>query len=67
MSHPSRYAKDFSAAQRTALVLKGVLVIGATAIPADDTDVYFSATGYCLDDNGTHRIRAYREVVELAK
>jgi hypothetical protein len=57
---------DFGASTLRALQRRGIRIIGTTAIPADAHDRYFSATGYELDDNGTHRIRTYLEVLALA-
>lgn len=56
----------FNASTLKALKRRGIRIIGITAIPANDHDRYFSATGYELDDNGTHRIRTYLEVLAIA-
>lgn len=48
-----------------ALAKKGITIIGMVAIP--DVNGYCnSETGYQIDDNGTHRIRLYLEILELA-
>lgn len=68
MKHTSHFAKDFSKAQRTALTRKGIAIIGAMVIPAATGELRFSngERGYQLNDNGTHRVRSYAEVVALA-
>lgn len=50
-----------------ALGAKGIKIIGITAIPDEKGSFLNSQTGYCLDDNGTHKIRLYMEVLELSK
>ncbi len=59
--------KDFALAVRRALARKGISIIGTTVIPGTGDLPYANGErGYCLDDNGTHRVRSYREVVALA-
>jgi hypothetical protein len=45
-----------------ALARKGISVIGLQHVPGP----YGGDTGYCLDDNGTGRVRSYLEVRALA-
>lgn len=59
--------KDFSPKTLKALAKKGIRVIGATWLPGQDGSFANGETGYNLDDNGTHRVRRFREVLELAK
>lgn len=68
MIHTSHFAKDFSKAQRAALARKGIAIIGATVIPDMTSALPFASgeRGYQLNDNGTHRVRSYAEVVALA-
>jgi hypothetical protein len=65
MKNPGQ--KAFSAKTRNALARKGIHVVGTTAIAADASDRYYSATAYVIDDNGTQRIRAFRDVLALAE
>jgi hypothetical protein len=65
LTHTAPQARDFSAATRRALLARGIRIVGVQAVPADDSDRYFSATAYCLDDNGTHRLRRHAEVFAL--
>lgn len=60
---------DFSKTVRSALARKGVSIIGTCVIPNTDSDLPFAtgSRGYKLNDNGTHRIRSYSEVLELAR
>lgn len=66
--HTSPAAKDFSKAQRAALARQGIAIIGAAAIPDMSSSLPYAnaSRGYCLDDNGTHRVRSYQDVVDLA-
>lgn len=50
-----------------ALGAKGIKIIGITSIPDENGSFLNSQTGYQLDDNGTHKIRLYMEVLEIAK
>ena len=42
-----------------ALARKGIRLVGLQHIPGP----YGGDTGYCLDDNGTYRVRKYRDVL----
>ena len=66
MATPSSAARDFSAAVRKALAVRGITIVGAQAAPAFEGDVYFSGTAYVLNDNGTHRVRTFSQVLALA-
>ena len=58
--------KDFSKATIKALAARNIRIVGVQAIPADANDVYFSGTGYALDNNGCGMIRTFTEVLKLA-
>ena len=60
---------DFSRSTLRKLARKGISLVGLTAIPNVSSDMpYANATrGYCLDDNGTHKVRTFLEVQEMAK
>lgn len=60
---------DFSKKTIRALTRKGIRLIGLTVIPDMSSDMPFANgdRGYCLNDNGCHRIRSFREVMELAQ
>lgn len=60
---------DFSKKTLAALARKGISLIGLTVIPDMSSDMPFAngERGYCLNDNGCHRIRSFREVLEMAR
>lgn len=64
--HPHFSAQDFSAAERRALLRKGIAIVGSQAVPAFDGDRYFSGRAYMLDIEGKGCLRSYREVLALA-
>ena len=45
-----------------ALARKGIAVIGLQHIPGP----HGGDTGYCLNDNGTHRVTSYMDVRKMA-
>jgi hypothetical protein len=51
---------DFSRKTIRSLSRKGIALVGLSCDPASD------ATLYVLNDNGTQRIRTFREVLALA-
>ena len=59
---------DFSKKTIRALARKGIQLFGLTIIPDMASDMPFAngERGYCLNDNGCHRVRTYREVMALA-
>ena len=58
---------DFSKTTIAALALKGITLIGLTVTPGDGPMPFASGErGYCLNDNGCHRIRTFTEVLALA-
>lgn len=59
-------SSDFSKKVVSQLSKKGVTVIGKTAIPAFEGDVYFSGTAYVLDAAGTQIVRIHRHVCQMA-
>jgi hypothetical protein len=56
----------FNAKTVRALGKRGVRVIGATWLPGTDGSFANGQTGICLDNNGTHEIRSYLEVLGMA-
>lgn len=58
---------DFSKKTIKALANKGITLIGPTVIPDNTSAMPYAngERGYCLNDNGCHRIRSFREVLEL--
>lgn len=59
---------DFSSKTLKALTKRGIRIVGATYIPGPDGS-FISADAqqvWNLDDNGTHRVRTFREVMALA-
>lgn len=66
LSHFS--ARDFSATTRKALVKKGIDILGTCVIPDMSHPMPYAngSRGYQLSDNGTGKVRSYREVIEMA-
>lgn len=64
----SHFAKDFPKTVRLALAKKGITIVGACPIPDMTSDMPWAnaSRGYELNDNGTHRIRSYEQVKEMA-
>jgi len=58
--------KDFSAKTLSLLSKKGISVVGATAVPAFDGDVYFSGTAYTLSFAGTSFMRTHSQILVMA-
>jgi hypothetical protein len=60
---------DFSKKTLAALARKGIRLIGLTVIPNMSSDMPFANgdRGYQIDDNGCHRIKTFREMLELAR
>lgn len=58
---------DFSKITVRKLAKKGITLIGLTVIP-NNSDMPFANgdRGYRINDNGTHRIKTFTEVLELA-
>lgn len=57
---------DFSKKTLSLLAKKGITLIGLTAIPGDGPMGWANATrGYCLNDNGTHRVLDFQGVTAL--
>lgn len=58
---------DFSKKTVAALARKGIFLIGLTVIPGTgDMPFATGERGYCLNDNGCHRIRSFAEVLAAA-
>lgn len=66
LNHPHFSAKDFSAAERRALLKRGIRIVGSTAVPAFEGDRYFSGRAYMLDIEGKGCLRGYMEVCAIA-
>lgn len=62
----SDFARDFSAKAQRALLAKSVRIIGVQALTGNGSFAN-SQTGYCIDDNGTHRILTYAQIEALAQ
>jgi len=60
--------RDFSKTTLSALSRKGITIIGITVIP-DNSGLPFASgeRGYKLNDNGCLIIRAFAQVLELAR
>jgi hypothetical protein len=60
---------DFSAKTLRLLAKKGIRLIGLTVIPNAASDMPFATgdRGYCMDDNGCHRIWTFQQVLEAAR
>ena len=58
---------DFSKKTIATLARKGITLIGLTVIPGEGPLPFATGErGYCLNDNGCHRIRTFNEVLALA-
>lgn len=64
-AHHAIAARDFSRTTLAALTAKGITVIGIQGLPGADGSFANGERGYCLDDNGTHRVRTHQEVLRL--
>jgi hypothetical protein len=64
----SIFARDFSQITRTALAKKGISIVGVQPIPDNSSPMPWAnaSRGYILDDNGTSRVRSYKDVLEMA-
>ena len=60
---------DFSKTTIRNLSRKGITLIGLQAIPDMSSAMPFANadTGYRVNDNGTHRVLTFREVLALAE
>lgn len=61
-----RASKDFNRTLVASLNKRGVFFIGSALVPGADGSFANGERAYCLDDNGTHRVRSYAEVKALA-
>lgn len=59
-------AEDFSRKVRSALLRKGIAIIGKRAIPDGSGSYLGGEVAYEVNDNDTHRMRTYAEVCALA-
>lgn len=64
----SDFARDFSPAERRALLRRGIVIVGICAIPDMSHPMPYTnaSRGYQLSDNGTGKVRSYAEVRALA-
>ncbi len=58
----------FSKSTLNKLARKGISLIGTTVLPDFSKPLPYASgdTGYCLNDNGTHRVRTFTDVLALA-
>lgn len=58
---------DFSKKTIAALARKGISLIGLTVIPgAGDMPFANGERGYCVNDNGCHKIKTFPQMLALA-
>jgi hypothetical protein len=63
----TRFSRDFSRSTINSLRRKGIDIVGKTLIPGSgEMPMANGSTGYCVDDNGTHRVMRFREILEVA-
>jgi hypothetical protein len=60
-----RSSKDFNRALVARLNARGIYFHGSTWLPSATGDYANGERGYQLDDNGTHRVRTYAEVIAM--
>jgi hypothetical protein len=59
---------DFSKRTLAHLTRRGIRLIGLTVIPADgDLPFANGDRGYCVDDNGTHKVWTFAQVMGAAE
>ena len=67
MHHPIASA-DFSKKTLKALAAQGIFVVGIQMVPGTGPMPMANVTkAYCLDDNGTHKVRSLMEVIAASK
>jgi hypothetical protein len=60
--------RDFSKQTLKALARRGITLIGLTVIPGTgDMPFATGERGYCVADNGTHRVWSFADVLAAAK
>lgn len=65
--HNAISSKHFSAKTLKALSRQGIYLLGLTTIPGDGGMPYANgSTGYNVNDNGTHRVLTFSQVLKLA-
>ena len=58
--------RDFGKHAVSKLAKAGIRFVGTTVIPSDGPMPFAHGDrGYCIDDNGTHRVKSYREILAL--
>ena len=63
-----RAERDFPRATIIALRKRGIALIGTTSVPGPGPMPWAtSERGYVWNDNGCHRIKTYREVMEWGR
>ena len=60
-----RSSKDFNRPLVAMLNARGIYFYGSMWLPRATDDYANGERGYQLDDNGTHRVRTYAEVLEM--
>jgi hypothetical protein len=60
------FSGPFSAKTLKALAAKGIRIVGAQTLPGPNGDYASGDVAYLLDDNGTGRLRTFRQVLDLA-
>lgn len=59
--------KDFSHKTLSSLRKQGITLIGLTVIPGEgDLPFANGERGYCVNDNGTHRVWTFAQVLKAA-
>ena len=61
--------RDFSKSTVSALAKRGICVLRATVIPAQNADLPFATgeRGYVISDNGCGRVWTFAQVIDAAK
>lgn len=59
---------DFTLRTLRALECRGITLIGLTVIPGEGPKPLANGQdGYCVDDNGTHRVWTFQQVLDASK
>ena len=61
--------RDFSKQTTKALASKGIQIIGTTYLPDNSAALPYASgeTGYNVNDNGTHRVLTFAQVIAKAE
>lgn len=60
LTHTAPQARDFTAAERKALLIQGIAIVGVQMLDNE-------RMGYSVNDNGTHRLRTRLGVAAMAR